>query len=98
MKFSDCCGASPDGIDGAEETGICPDCKEHCEWIDDEEEETPPPFRSLGWGNGWPEGTMPEEVRRCQALGHCPTETKMPGGEWLVVCATCRIEYRYCSD
>ena len=39
MKFSDCCGAPCDGIEGAEETGLCLDCHEHCEWIDDEEEE-----------------------------------------------------------
>lgn len=32
-KMSDCCGASPDGIAGAEDVGICPDCHEHCEWI-----------------------------------------------------------------
>lgn len=39
MKISDCCGAPCAGIDGCEETGICPDCKEHCEWVDDEEDE-----------------------------------------------------------
>ena len=60
-----------------------------------EEEETPPPRKDLGFANGWPGGLMPEEVRRCQALGHTPTETKMPGGEWLVVCPTCNCEFRY---
>ena len=30
---SDCCGASPDGIEGCEETGICPACREHCEFV-----------------------------------------------------------------
>jgi hypothetical protein len=39
MKISDCCGAPCAGIEGCEETGICPDCKEHCEWVDDEEDE-----------------------------------------------------------
>lgn len=58
----------------------------------------PAPFRSLGWGNGWPAGMMPEELRRCQALGHNPTEYKMPCGDWKVQCDICRIEYMYCSD
>ena len=39
MKVSDCCGAPCDGIEGAEEMGICLDCGEPCEWIDDENEE-----------------------------------------------------------
>ncbi len=33
--YSDCCSASPLG--GMEEYGICGDCKEHCEFWDDEE-------------------------------------------------------------
>lgn len=103
MKMSDCCGASPDGIDGAEETGICPDCMEPCEWIDDEEEEKTPkaepaPFRSLGYGNGWPASTMPEELRHCQDLGHQMLESKMPCGDWLARCPICRIEYMYDSS
>lgn len=32
---SDCCGAS----EWMEDTGICGDCKEHCEFVDDEEDE-----------------------------------------------------------
>ena len=39
MKFSDCCGWPCDGVEGAEETGICGDCGEHCAYVDDEEEE-----------------------------------------------------------
>lgn len=35
MKISDCCGAA---VDGNEDYGICPDCKEHCEFIDDEDD------------------------------------------------------------
>ena len=38
MKISDCCGAPCDGIEGAEEMGICLKCKEHCTWEDDEED------------------------------------------------------------
>ena len=30
---SECCGSSPDGIEGAKESGICPDCKEHTEFV-----------------------------------------------------------------
>jgi len=37
MLLSDCCGALPAG--GMEEYGICGDCKEHCEFYDDEEPE-----------------------------------------------------------
>lgn len=41
MKYSDCCGAPAGDF---EDVGICPDCREHCEWEDDgeddEEEET----------------------------------------------------------
>ena len=33
MKISDCCGAS---ADGNEDYGICPDCKEHCEFNDED--------------------------------------------------------------
>ena len=32
--YSDCCGASPVG--GMEEYGICGECKEHCEFWDDQ--------------------------------------------------------------
>jgi hypothetical protein len=37
MLISDCCGAS---ANGNEDYGICPDCKEHCEFYDDDNEET----------------------------------------------------------
>ena len=43
MTISDCCGAPCDGIEGAEETGICLACGEHCEFVDDEEEEKEEP-------------------------------------------------------
>jgi len=34
MLLSDCCTAPPAG--GMEEYGICGECKEHCEFLDDE--------------------------------------------------------------
>jgi hypothetical protein len=35
MKISDCCGAeATDPV--MEDYGICPDCKDHCEFIDEE--------------------------------------------------------------
>ena len=34
MPFSTCCGAETDMT----EIGICPDCLEHCDWEDEEEE------------------------------------------------------------
>jgi hypothetical protein len=36
MPFSNCCGAHTT----MPELGICPDCLEHCDWEDEEEEET----------------------------------------------------------
>ena len=35
MGFSTCCGAETD----MEEVGICPECLEHCDFEEDEEEE-----------------------------------------------------------
>ena len=42
MKVSDCCGAEPlsDGDSSTEDYGICPDCGEHCEYIEEDDEET----------------------------------------------------------
>jgi hypothetical protein len=37
MSYSTCCGAHTT----MPEIGICPDCLEHCDWEDEEEEETP---------------------------------------------------------
>lgn len=40
--ISDCCGACPMMVDidtDTSEIGICPECGEHCEYIDDDEEE-----------------------------------------------------------
>jgi len=34
MGYSTCCGAETD----MDEIGICPECLEHCDWEDDEEE------------------------------------------------------------
>jgi len=34
MAISTCCGAETD----MDEMGICPECLEHCDWEDDEEE------------------------------------------------------------
>jgi hypothetical protein len=36
MPYSTCCGAETD----MPEIDICPDCLEHCDWEDEEEEET----------------------------------------------------------
>ena len=36
MKVSSCCGAETD----MEEVGICPECVEHCDFEEDEEEPT----------------------------------------------------------
>ena len=33
-RMSDCCGAAP--VLQSEDVGICPECKEHCEYINDE--------------------------------------------------------------
>ena len=34
MAISTCCGAETD----MDEVGICPECLEHCDWEDEEEE------------------------------------------------------------
>jgi hypothetical protein len=41
MKVSDCCGAEPysNGDSSTEDYGICPECKEHCEYIELDDEE-----------------------------------------------------------
>ena len=36
MPYSTCCGAETDMT----EIGICPECLEHCDWEDEDEEET----------------------------------------------------------
>jgi hypothetical protein len=36
MAISTCCGAETD----MDEVGICPECLEHCDWEDEEEEPT----------------------------------------------------------
>lgn len=45
MKVSDCCGvpAYSNGDSDTEDIGICPECKEHCEYVDDEEIESVSP-------------------------------------------------------
>lgn len=41
MKHSDCCGASPKNFNNdcdSTDIGICPNCGEHCEFIDEQYE------------------------------------------------------------
>jgi hypothetical protein len=42
MKITDCCGAEPlsNGDNDTMDYGICPECGEHCEYIDVYEDET----------------------------------------------------------
>jgi len=35
QRVSDCCGAA--AVLTSEDVGICPECYEHCEYIDDED-------------------------------------------------------------
>lgn len=39
-KVTNCCGveAAGNGDNDTEDIGICPSCKEHCEYVDAEEE------------------------------------------------------------
>ena len=37
MAISTCCGAETD----MDEIGICPECLEHCDWEEEDEEEQP---------------------------------------------------------
>lgn len=45
MKVSDCCGAAPKGNGDcdSEDFGICSQCHEHCEYIEEGEDETEEP-------------------------------------------------------
>jgi len=40
-KISECCGAEPIGV--SEDIGICPECKDHCEYLTEEEAYGPEP-------------------------------------------------------
>jgi hypothetical protein len=56
MKVSNCCGApnrsvGEDGPDW-EDTGICPECRDHCIFEEEEEEEEP---------EDWPKDFFEEE-------------------------------------
>jgi transposase len=44
MKVSDCCGVYPrgNGDNDTEDYGICPDCGEHCEYIEEDDSEQNP--------------------------------------------------------
>jgi hypothetical protein len=35
--ISDCCGAAPVGV--SDDIGICPECKEHCDYVEDDTNE-----------------------------------------------------------
>lgn len=40
MKVSDCCGAGPRSINGdcdTEDFGICPVCRDHCEYVEEDD-------------------------------------------------------------
>ena len=36
MLYSECCGAAAGDY---EDVGICPDCKEHCDFIEEDDED-----------------------------------------------------------
>ena len=40
MKVSDCCGAYPvsNGDNDTIDIGICPDCGDHCEYVEEDED------------------------------------------------------------
>ncbi len=48
MLISECCSAAPVGA--SEEMGICPMCKEHCEYIDDSIEGMTKEEAFIQWG------------------------------------------------
>ena len=49
LKYSSCCYSEAGEY---EDVGICPDCKEHCDWVsdDDYEQEQKDTARTLGEG------------------------------------------------
>ena len=52
MLVTDCCGVPAKG--NSDDYGLCPCCKDHCEYVDDEEQEEDKPvfiadvFKQLG--------------------------------------------------
>ena len=42
-KVTDCCGVPPKG--NSDDYGLCPCCKEHCEYVEEDEEENDAPNR-----------------------------------------------------
>jgi len=62
-KVSDCCGAANFE---AEDYGICPACKEHCDFIYEGDDE--PPLCS--WCNGTGQGDTPDTTcPKCKGSG-----------------------------
>jgi len=58
MKVSECCGAHDRSIRGDasyEDYGICPDCGDHCDWVE-EEDESPAPK--------WCDGQMVQSMNK----------------------------------
>ena len=46
MKVSDCCGAAPigNGDMSLEDVGICSACREHCEYVEEGQEQVETPL------------------------------------------------------
>ena len=103
---SDCCGASALLAEGLMDSGICPDCGEHCEWVregEDPDSSPPPPeIEDLGWANGW-KNSMPEKVERCLRARHAGEKHDCgeSPGPWscthVFECRTCGYKYMYDS-
>lgn len=70
MKVSNCCNAS--NID-FEDYGICPECREHCEFIEEDTcefcEGTGEVYRNIPGNEGEPEYDIEGECPECKGTG-----------------------------
>ena len=84
-KVSDCCGAEdgPTSLDGPfwSDIGVCPDCREHCEFIEPEEEFVICPDCS-GNGTRYPERLDSSPCKRCRGTGELKREPDISADEY----------------
>ena len=82
-KISDCCSAPASGE--MVDMGICPECKEHCEFIDDDEQEqNHPEEKKLSFTYG----TTPENIILKQVRDQTPNGYSMhikSNSEWRIL-------------
>jgi DnaJ-class molecular chaperone len=69
--ISDCCGAAP--VAESEDIGICPECQEHCEYIEDVCE-TCDGAGEITHGHYADDNSWTERCPDCSGTGECDWE------------------------